>query len=367
MNEIGLTAAASQQAAILVVEDDEEIQTMLRELLGSVGYKTDIVGAGETALAHLERETVDLVLLDLNLPDINGYDICARIREGNAASVPIIMLTANRKQQSLVRSLRLGADDYLMKPFAVDELLARIERQLQRRRVALSSVSENGALKSMLDLVQQELSEARTISSTEATLRHELLSNVATHLHSLVAVIEGEYRRTPPGAAREIVQRILGRVRGAALVYEISNSLQHDPARVDLIIHNTATALKHIYSPRKRIPLQLQGGPLELPVMYASAIATIVNEVVTNCFKHAFPHSRFGAITITYGVHKDHFELRVTDDGVGLPDEVSKNGRGIATVQELASNLGGTATWQSRPGGTEVTVHLPSPTTGTST
>ncbi|MBA3945649.1 MAG: response regulator [Herpetosiphonaceae bacterium] len=343
---------------ILTVEDDADIQQMLEDLLSRADYQPILVGSGEAALRYVADHSVDLMLLDLRLPGIDGFEVCRQLREVDGSQLPVIMLTANQQEQGVVQGLNYGADDYLTKPFVPAELLARVSRLLQRGEQRRALVDENEGLHRMLQLTQHDLGVAQTVSSNEGLLRRELLHNVTTHLQALCGVIESEFRRTPPGASREVVQRILGRVRGAALVYEVSEALQNDPVRVDVLIETIASAVKSIYSPRKRLPVTLGGGPVELPLVYASPLAMVINELVTNCFKHAFPNQRFGKITIEYTLAPTGFRLQIADDGVGMVAQAPV-GRGRITVTELVQNLGGSVTWQSDDAGTSVAVQVP--------
>lgn len=346
-------------ACLLVVEDDEETREMLRVLLERAGYNTLMASTGEDAFDFIEREPIDTILLDIRLPGIDGYEVCRRIRDQTSTTIPILMMTANREPESVVQGLRMGADDYLAKPFTTDVLLSRIEALLRRHHAAASLITENEALREVLERTKAELDSAQIMSSTEGTLRREFLHNVTTHLRALNSVIEAEYRRAPLGPSRELVQRILGRVQGVALVYEMSEVLQEEPARIDTLVHTITTALKHIYAPRRRVPLTVEGGSLQLPLTYAAPVAMIVNELVTNCFKHAFPDGRFGAISVGYEMREGDFRLRVVDDGVGMADDPGQARRGQTTVRSLARNLGGSATWDSRENGTIVMVRFP--------
>ncbi len=346
-------------ARLLVVEDDEETREMLQTLLEGAGYSTLPASTGEDAFVFIEQEPIDMILLDVRLPGIDGYEVCRRIRAQTSTTIPILMMTANREPESVVQGLRMGADDYLAKPFASDVLLSRIEALLRRHRAAESLITENEALREVLERTKTALDSARTTSSTEGTLRREFLHSVTTHLRALNSVIEAEFRRAPLGPSREIVQRILGRVQGVALVYEMSEVLQEDPAHIDTLVHTIATALKHIYAPRRRLPLTIEGSSPPLPLAYAAPIAMIVNELVTNCFKHAFPNGRFGAITVGYEMREGEFCLWVVDDGVGMTDDPEDARRGQTTVRSLAHNLGGSATWGSRENGTGVMVRFP--------
>jgi two-component system response regulator ResD len=115
---------------ILIVDDEPRMRDMLRLHLEKDGYEVREAPDGNEALAILERTQVDLVLLDLMLPGMDGWAVCRRIRESHP--VPIIMLTARAEEYDRVLGLELGADDYVVKPFSPRELLARIRAVLRR-------------------------------------------------------------------------------------------------------------------------------------------------------------------------------------------------------------------------------------------
>jgi len=126
-------------ARILVIEDEPDLQTLLRYNLEKEGHQVTVAGNGEDGLHELRRHPVDLVLLDLMLPDRDGLEICKVIRSRPAlASVPIIMVTAKGDESDVVIGLGLGADDYVTKPFRIKELMARIKARLLRSREAAS-------------------------------------------------------------------------------------------------------------------------------------------------------------------------------------------------------------------------------------
>ena len=115
---------------ILVVEDEEGIAEFIRRGLVLTGYEVDVAYDGETALAAAREQMPDLVILDLMLPGIDGVEVCRRLRA--ASDVPIVVLTARDAVSDKVQGLDAGADDYLTKPFAFDELLARVRAALRR-------------------------------------------------------------------------------------------------------------------------------------------------------------------------------------------------------------------------------------------
>ncbi len=121
------------QPRILVVDDEPAIQRTLRANLVARGYEVSTADTGEDALRHAEARMPDLLILDLMLPGISGLDVCRRVR--GMARIPILVLSARGEESTKVQALDAGADDYLTKPFGMDELLARV-RALLRRPVA---------------------------------------------------------------------------------------------------------------------------------------------------------------------------------------------------------------------------------------
>jgi len=139
---------------ILVVDDDREIIRLLRASLEQAGYKVFVAYDGETALHVLRRERPDLVVLDLMLPDRDGWDVTRVMRNDSAlADTPVIMLTARVEHHDRIVGLELGADDYVTKPFHPGELLARIRAVLRRaqRGPAASKVIQAGELRIDVD------------------------------------------------------------------------------------------------------------------------------------------------------------------------------------------------------------------------
>jgi two-component system KDP operon response regulator KdpE len=115
---------------ILVVDDEPQIRRVLRTTLASRGYRIAEAASGEQALESIRAERPDLILLDVNMPGVGGFEACREIRE--RSDVPIVMLTVRDSERDKVRALDAGADDYVVKPFGIEELLARIRAALRR-------------------------------------------------------------------------------------------------------------------------------------------------------------------------------------------------------------------------------------------
>lgn len=117
---------------ILFVEDNESIILGVSYLLREEGYEVFVARTMSTALAFMEREEFDLALLDVSLPDGNGFQLCKRIKENT--QTPIVFLTAKEEEESVVRGFDLGADDYIIKPFRNRELISRIKNALRKSK-----------------------------------------------------------------------------------------------------------------------------------------------------------------------------------------------------------------------------------------
>ena len=127
------------QPYILVVEDEEALATLLHYNLDKEGYRVDLCADGEEALIRIDEKPPDLLILDWMLPSVSGIEVCRRLRQRPATrNLPIIMLTARGEESDRVRGLDTGADDYIVKPFMMSELSARVRAVLRRIRPGLA-------------------------------------------------------------------------------------------------------------------------------------------------------------------------------------------------------------------------------------
>jgi two-component system, OmpR family, response regulator MprA len=167
---------------VLVVDDDPEIRDSLRRGLSVEGYTVSLAGDGTEALSVARDRAPDLVVLDVMLPELDGLEVCRRFRMAEE-SLPIVLLTARDAVPDRVAGLESGADDYLVKPFAIEELLARLRVQLRRRDLAGASAA--GARELRFDDLRLDVAGraarrgARHISLT--TTEYELLRLFMQH------------------------------------------------------------------------------------------------------------------------------------------------------------------------------------------
>ena len=185
---------------ILIVDDELVIVKFLRANLEANGYETLAASDGAEALQKVEMELPDLIILDIMMPKIDGFEVCRRIREWS--QIPIIMLSARNDLMDKVKCLDLGADDYLSKPFGKEELIARVKAVLRRTEAAgvIPTQSSFSSGNLTINFAKRQVtlagSEVR-LTPTEYSLLQELVLNagkVLTHAHLLNKVWGLEYR-----------------------------------------------------------------------------------------------------------------------------------------------------------------------------
>jgi two-component system KDP operon response regulator KdpE len=197
-----------------VVEDDPNIVDLIRSNLSVRGFDTIVSVDGLRALRLLETEAPDIVLLDLMLPEVDGFELCRQIRERSA--VAIIVVSARGGERDKVTALNVGADDYMTKPFSIEELLARITATLRRTRPAIATetapmVITIGDL--TVDLAAQQVTReglAVHLTPTEFALLRELAVNrgkLLTHAH-LLRRVWGHGYETETEYVRVYVRRL---------------------------------------------------------------------------------------------------------------------------------------------------------------
>jgi DNA-binding response OmpR family regulator len=176
---------------VLIVEDEERISAFVDKGLRANGFTTVVAPTGEQALAHLRSEPFDVVILDIGLPGIDGYEVLRELRARDA-TIQVVMLTARDEVDDTVHGLEGGADDYVTKPFRFEELLARVRARLRSERAAISTTLEVGDLEldlrtrrlwadgKELELTAREFTLAETFFSHPGQVisREQLLSRV---------------------------------------------------------------------------------------------------------------------------------------------------------------------------------------------
>ena len=208
------TLTARQTAKVMIVEDDQDIATLVADVLGEEGYATEVVTDSRQALEIFERVKPDVVTLDVMMPSLDGISLCLELRRNS--DVPILFISARKDPPDRVVGLRIGADDYMSKPFDTDELVARIEALLRRSRM---SKDANGAQqirfgRFVIDLgsVQAVAGEEQVqLTPTEFKLLRTLAGDPA-HVFTRDDLLTGVWGYEP-GSDTRLVDVHVGRLR----------------------------------------------------------------------------------------------------------------------------------------------------------
>jgi DNA-binding response OmpR family regulator len=179
------SGAEERQRKLLIVDDEESIVELIRVGMRYEGFQVEHVGGGYQALDVAQRFQPDVIILDLMLPDLDGMEVCRRLRDTEAtADLPILMLTAKDDVRDRVAGLDIGADDYLVKPFKFEELLARVKALLRRHHRMVAAGGPGGRVLTLGDLTLDEAAhEVRRgdhvieLTATEYNLLHLFMTH----------------------------------------------------------------------------------------------------------------------------------------------------------------------------------------------
>ena len=203
---------------VLVVDDEEALTTTIAYNLRREGYEVEAVTDGERALEVAEATQPDLVVLDLMLPGMDGFEVCRQIRRTSA--IPILMLTARDEEIDRVVGLEIGADDYMTKPFSMRELVARVKAMLRRRELLLQEMNQaDGPSRDMIEFGDLSISrETRQVTLKEKSIRLkpkefdllDFLMRNRERVYSATQLLEHVWGYAYPGDTRTVPVHIRG-------------------------------------------------------------------------------------------------------------------------------------------------------------
>jgi two-component system OmpR family response regulator len=204
---------------ILIVEDDASLASGLGRILQAEGYATDVAERGEAAVEAARHERFDLVILDVGLPGMDGFEVLRRLR-GEAQRVPVLVLTARDAVGDRVHGLDLGADDYMAKPFAMPELTARVRALIRRSQAQTGPRITHGPL--LLDTVARRAylnGEALELAAREWAVLEVLLGRVEKIVskESIIQAVAGWDEELSPNAIEVYISRLRAKLERAGV------------------------------------------------------------------------------------------------------------------------------------------------------
>jgi signal transduction histidine kinase len=344
-------------SVILIVDDDPSARQTAVAMLEGAGYQIEEAKDGLHALQILEQVQPDLILLDVMMPGMTGFEVCQRIRATpEFAEVPIILLTALDDRDSLMHGIESGADDFISKPVDRQELAARVHTITRLNRYR-KLVEQRETLRKMAESVITAQEEERQRISRE--LHDDLGQALTTHLLSL---------RDLQDDLSMPVETLFARMQALyEQSYEIAvkiRRLAHDlrPPVLDTLGLKVAMQTYCTeFTRRTRLPINLEIDPALplLPDIYNITLYRALQEALNNIAKHAHATQAW----VELSLEDTSLSLTVQDNGQGIPDDKTKtNGIGLSGLQERLTIAGGKLSINSRPNkGTILTVELPLP------
>ncbi len=358
---------------LLVIDDDPVARQALTALLSASGYSIEEAASGPEGIRKAALLHPEVILLDVMMPGLDGYEVCRRLRDDPAlAETPIIMITALDDRESRLRGLEAGADDFLSKPFDSAELEIRLRtlkkvaryRHLLEERARLAEAyrqleAQNAELKRLSEevLLVQENERRR--------LAMELHDEVGQMLTGLKLLLENRENADPPalqalcGRALEITTDLLARVRELSL--DLRPTVLDDfglLAALDWLFkrfeQQTALRVSHNIDPfdERRFPKAIE-----------TAVFRLIQEALTNIVRHAGVQEA----TVTLNIEPDRLEVTILDSGAGFdPGQISPaRSTGLSAMRERVRLAGGDFHLQSAPGeGTLISARFPLPEGG---
>jgi len=363
----------ASRGEILIVEDTPASMQLLSELLTQAGYCVRQAQDGEMALLSAWERPPELVLLDIRMPGINGFEVCKRLKANpRTRDVPVIFLSAQHETEDKVGGFKLGAVDFIAKPYHPDEVLARVRTHIELRHLQVGleqRVAERTAdhrlaeeqlqaswqqLQELTEFLQTVREEERTRIAREI---HDELGQALTALRIDLAWLRTKCSGDDPRVADKLSSSFQLVVKTLDAVRRISEDLR--PGMLDHL--GLAAAIQdHAakFSERTGIPceLSLNREEFEIGDKMATAVFRLVQEALTNVARHAAA----GKVAVRIADNGEIMRLTVQDDGCGLAPPAGKKTFGLLGMRERVKMLGGHFEMESTPGqGTRIEAWFP--------
>lgn len=367
---------------VLIVEDTPASLTLLSDLMHQAGYAVRQAQDGELAIASVQNRLPDLILLDIWMPGIDGFEVCRRLKSSPAtAGVPIVFLSALDDIDARIQGLRLGAVDYIVKPYEPDEVLLRVKTQLELHNLQhhLSEMCSLRTHELQIEVEQhqktmQELFESkqllRELSSHLEQIREDERARIAREIHDelgqTLTVTRIELTRMlqkldePKEGLQERIQNTIKLVEQSAdTARTISENLR--PGMLDLL--GLEAAIKHHVSQfRQSTGISCQV-TIDNQINVDNKIATIAYRVIQESLTNVARHANAKNVNVQIADLGNELVVIVQDDGQGFvigSDDIKQGSYGLLGMSERVQSLGGSLLIDStKDNGTRIEANLP--------
>lgn len=335
-----------QQADILIVDDSPAHIEAVAHVLRSNGFRARVAPDGQRALTLLHKKVPDLILLDVFMPEMDGFEVCRRIRANpQTAGIPIIFFTASNDEESIRRAFELGAQDYVTKPFKPSELLARTRAQIQICRQAAALEAAYSELDSFSYTVAHDL-KAPLLSMQKLTecLSDDYADRLGEDGRELIGLIHGKAAETV-----NMVNRLL------EFSHLTGMSLHKEPLALTPLFTDVFEELVRLQPPRT---VDFQAEPFPSVLADRTMMRLLIANVLANALKYTRERKK-AVISVTGTAESGFVTVSVRDNGAGFDmryasklfkvfqrlhaqSEFEGTGAGLAIVQRIVQRHGGT-------------------------
>jgi two-component system, sensor histidine kinase and response regulator len=354
---------------ILIVDDTPDNLRLLSSTLTEDGYKVRSVINGAMALMGAQAAPPDLIVLDIKMPDLDGYEVCERLKQHqNTREIPVIFVSALDEVFDKVKAFNSGGVDYIQKPFHIEEVRARIENQLTIRRLQLQLQAQNDRLQqTQVELMQalaqerslkQRIEEMAAIEERNRIAReiHDSLGHSLTALNVQIQAVSTLLLTDPIQAQSFLIQ---AQRLGKTAMQEVRESVRalRTDERPEQPLAETIAALAEELRQVTGITPTVRAGLTEpISASISKTIYRIVQEALTNISKYA----EATQVQIQLATKDDFIYLRIADNGRGFDDRQQATGFGLQGMQERITALNGDFQLKTSPGsGCQIQIKLP--------
>lgn len=352
-----MSQAQDVQNNILIVDDTPENLTVLSRMLETHGYQVRPAVNGQVALKAISRSLPDVILLDIIMPGMNGYELCRRLKaDEKTRNIPIIFISALDEVMDKVKAFAVGGVDYITKPFHAEEVLARVHTHLSVRNMQRQLQQQNVRLQKEIKVRQQMEEKITTALKEKEVLLQELHHRTESSMNVICSMLRLQSSVVWDENITQMFKDLETRVRTIALVHQRLYQTEN-LSRVDLkdYIYDLGILLyKNYKTNAARVELKPDLQSAYVAIDSAILCGLLLNELLSNSLKHAFPKDMTGEINLTLRtLESGEVELRVKDNGVGLPKgfDAKKDGIGLQLVRALEqSSLKGSVNYNTGDG-----------------
>jgi two-component system, sensor histidine kinase and response regulator len=353
-----MDAPPAPRGNILIVDDTPDNLRLLSAMLADQAYDVRSVRSGSAALMVVQAEPPDLILLDINMAGMDGYEVCQHLKANlDTAAIPIIFISALNEVFDKVKAFSVGGVDYISKPFQVEEVLVRVENQLNLHRLRQQLQDRNHQLQQIEAELRRSLQQEQLLNQQIEHLaavaeRHRIARDIHDSLgHALVALniqmeTTLELWEEDPQAAYHLLQE--AKEMGSQALRSVRESvaeIRSDPLQ-ERSLTEMLTDLTQNFHRMSGTPVQCH---LDLPPGLSQAISTAIYRVVQEGLTNIQKHAEATAVNLSLTSTPAGLTLTLQDNGKGFATDTNCNGFGLQGMQERITALGGQLEIISQP------------------